>query len=106
QCKAAFDRYVAHSTPSNLAIWRYNNKVRGMPRGRQLRVETLQPAVVHWSLDEWRSSQDTKTRDTDLGLHVVDLPTQNLASGADVIFTFYWPETNRWEGADFNVCVE
>ena len=61
-------------------IWRFNNKVRTMPPGRTLRVETLAPAVVHWSVDGWRTVHDTATRDTTLGVHVVDLPTMRPAT--------------------------
>jgi hypothetical protein len=36
----------------------------------------------------------------------VDLPTDKLAAGARVVFTFYWTEDKRWEGTNFEVCVE
>ena len=35
-------------------------------------------AVVHWSVDGWRTVHDMPTRDTTLGVHVVDLETQGL----------------------------
>jgi glucoamylase len=66
----------------------------------------LTPALVHWSIDGWKTSQDTNTRDTGLGVHVLDLPTASLASGNTILFTFYWPQENRWEGEDFSVVVE
>jgi hypothetical protein len=37
---------------------------------------------------------------------VADLPTTRLRRGDRVGLTFYWPEVDRWEGADFVVCVE
>jgi hypothetical protein len=36
----------------------------------------------------------------------VDLPTTELPLGARVCFTFYWTETNKWEGAHFEVTIE
>ena len=87
-------------------IWRFNNKVRAMPPARILRVETLAPAVVHWSVDGWRTVHDTPTRDTTLGVHVADLQTLELRIGGRVDFTFNWPEADRWEGVDFVVWVE
>ena len=45
-------------------IWRFNNKVRAMPPGRSLRIETRAAAIVHWSVDGWRTVQDVPTRDT------------------------------------------
>ena len=52
-----------------------------MPPGRTLRVETLAPALVHWSVDGWRTVHDIPTRDTTLGVHVADLETQGLRIG-------------------------
>jgi glucoamylase len=77
-----------------------------MPANRTLRVETLAPAVVHWSVDGWRAVQDTATWDTTLGVHVCDLETGDLRRGDRVHLTFYWPEAERWEGIDFRVSIE
>jgi glucoamylase len=74
--------------------------------GQTLRVETLAGAVAHWSVDRWLSVHDAATRDTTLGIHVVDLDTSKLLAGARVDFTFYWPEAQRWEGVDFVVRIE
>jgi glucoamylase len=87
-------------------VWRFNEKVRVMPENRTLRLETLAPAVVHWSIDEWRTVHDTATRDTTLGVHVADLETRDLRHGDRVHLTLYWPEGNRWEGTDYFICVE
>jgi glucoamylase len=100
------ERYLVQQTTSDRIVWRCNNKVRAMPADRTLRVETLAPAVVHWSVDEWRTVHDTSTRDTTLGVHVCDLGTGDLRDGDRIHFTFYWPEVDRWEGVDFLVCIE
>jgi hypothetical protein len=99
-------RYLVEKVTSRHVIWRFNNKVRAMPPGRTLRIETLAPAVVHWSADGWRTVHDDETRDTTLGVQVADLETLGLHTGDRVDFTLYWPEAKRWEGADFVVCVE
>jgi glucoamylase len=77
-----------------------------MPAGRTLRVETLSPAVVHWSADDWRTVHDTATRDTTLGVHIADLETRHLSCGDRVCLTLYWPDAGRWEQVDFLVRVE
>jgi glucoamylase len=88
-------------------VWRFNNKVRAMPPGRTLRVETRAPSIVHWSVDGWRTVHDTATRDTTLGIHVADLQTHDLSIGDRVDLTFYWPEADRWEGTNFGVvCLD
>ena len=100
------ERYLVQQITSDRIVWRFNNKVRAMPVNRTLRVETLAPAVVHWSVDGWRTVRDTATRDTTLGVHTVDLGTRHLRAGDHVDLTFFWPDATRWEGVDFLVCIE
>jgi glucoamylase len=100
------ERYLVRQTASDRITWRFNNKVRTMPMNRTLRVETLAPAVVHWSVDDWQTVHDTPTRDTTLGVYVTDLETRHLSAGDRVSLTFYWPEVDRWEQVDFLVCIE
>ena len=64
----------------------------GPPVGKVLRLEVFAPALVHWSTDGWQTTHDTPTRDTGLGIHFADLPTERLPPGSEVVFTFYWPE--------------
>ncbi|MCS6805344.1 MAG: glucan 1,4-alpha-glucosidase [Acidobacteriota bacterium] len=99
-------RYQVEKTSSPYAIWRFNNKCRTIPTGRILRLEALAPAMIHWSTDGWKTPQDAATRDTGLGVHVADLPTERLPRGSAVYFTFYWPEADRWEGVDFTVVID
>jgi glucoamylase len=94
-------RYQVRKVVSPFAIWRFNHKCRGFALGKRLRIEVLAPAVVHWSADDWRSAHDEATVDSQLGIHFVDLPTEGVAAGARVRFTFYWPAAKRWEGVDF-----
>jgi glucoamylase len=98
-------RYQRDRITSPFAFWRFNHKCRIIPTGKMLRLEVLSPALTHWSTDDWRSAQDIKTQDTGLGVHIVDLPTDKLPDGAIIRFTFYWPESDRWEGSDFAVQV-
>jgi glucoamylase len=101
-----FQRYVVEKQKSTYFGWRFNNKCRSMPAGKKLRLELIAPALVHWSLDGWRTTQDTSTRDAGLGVHLADLPADQLASGGELVFTFYWTRENRWEGVDYAVMVE
>ena len=99
-------RYLVEKPTRQVFGWRFNNKCRSLPRQKQLRIVLLTPGLVHWSLDGWKTSADTNTRDTGLGIHVVDLPTTTLPAGSRITFTFYWPQENRWEGTDYSVEVE
>ncbi|MEO8410951.1 MAG: glycoside hydrolase family 15 protein, partial [Propionivibrio sp.] len=98
-------RYLKEKIVSSRMIWRFNHKLRSLPPGKILRVETLAPAVIHWSADDWKTCRDVKTDDTGFGIHLVDLATEELAEGKQIKLTFYWPDAKRWEGVDFVVHV-
>jgi glucoamylase len=99
-------RYQVEKPSRQIFGWRFNNKCRSLPRHKTLRLVLLSPARVHWSIDNWKTSQDTNTRDTGLGIYTLDLPTASLPSGNHILFTFYWPEESRWEGETYEVVVE
>lgn len=99
-------RYLIDKPERKIFGWRFNNKARSVPRNKTLRIVLLTPGVVHWSIDDWKTVQDTKTRDNGLGTHILDLPTASLPNAGKVVFTFYWPEEKRWEGTDYSVVVE
>jgi len=98
-------RYQVQGTGSPYAIWRFNHKCRAIPPGKTLRLEVLAPAVVRWSVDDWRTANATETRDTGLGVHVADLRIGELPDGTTLHFTFYWPEAGHWEGVDFDAQI-
>jgi len=98
-------RYLTEKTISPRMVWRFNHKIRSMPAGKLLRIETMAPAVIHWSADNWNTIQDVTARDVGLGIHIADLSTRALPEGKQVRFTFYWPDAGHWEGADFIVRV-
>jgi glucoamylase len=99
-------RYLVDRTTSDRVSWRFNNKIRTMSAHASLRIETRAAARVHWSIDGWQTVHDGATRDTTLGVHVADLAIADLSPGVRVDFTFYWQESDRWEGTDFVIDAE
>jgi glucoamylase len=98
-------RYLQEKTVSPRLIWRFNHKIRSMPAGKLLRIETFSAAIVHWSGDDWKTVSDITTTDVGLGIFVADLPTRDIVEGSQVRFTLYWPDAHHWQGADFVVSV-
>lgn len=96
-------RYLQDKTTSSLKPWRFNHKIRSIPVGKDLRIETLAPATIHWTSDNWQTAHDNVATDTGLGVHFVDLDTGRLTAGASIEFTFYWHHADTWEGQNFNV---
>ena len=99
-------RYQVEGKKSEYFGWRFNNKTRSMPPGKKLRLMLLAPALVHWSVDGWRTEQDISTRDTGLGVYCADLPAEGLHPGREIVFTFLWLHGQRWEGVNYSVVVE
>ena len=98
-------RYLRDKAISQFTIWRFSHKCSVLPEGKTLRLETMSPAVIHWSSDNWKSKNEFETRDTGAGIFVSDLPTAALDADSQIQFTFFWPETNHWEGQNFTVKV-
>ena len=61
---------------------------------------------MRWSFDDWQTSQDSDSAESGWNLQHLDLPTQTLAVGRRIVFTFYWKNSGQWEGRDFTVTVE
>ena len=98
-------RYIQAGTVSRRTIWRFNNKCLTLPAGNSLRIQLLAMASVHWSPDNWQTVTDTPTRDTGLGVHVLDLPADRLPAGTTLVFTFHWTDSDTWEGTDYSVQI-
>jgi glucoamylase len=98
-------RYLIEKTVSPRLAWRFNHKIRSLPVGMDLRIETLTPADIRFSVDGWQTIQNVSTRDVGLGIHIADLASHPLPAGSTVRFTFRWQQAERWEGTDFCVRV-
>jgi glucoamylase len=101
-----YKRYVIDKHGRQHWGWRLNNKTRVVPRGQTLRINLLSPALVHWSVDGWKTAHDSETHDTGVGIHILNLPTASMPMGSQIVFTFFWPDENRWEGKDYTVTVK
>ena len=95
-------RYQVEGRKSTYFGWSFNNKCATIPRGKKLRLATLAPARVRWSLDGWKTWQDTNTRDTGLDLQVADLPSDLLLPGREVSFTFFLAAGRQVGGSEFS----
>jgi glucoamylase len=96
-------RYVVDRVRSRMAIWRHDRRTSRVRRGDTLRIEAPAPIAVRWSDDDWATAHETTSRDTRLGRHIVDLPTD---SANTIVFTLRWVTENRWEQIDYRVGVQ
>ena len=100
------ERYLAKSgTRKRLEVWKPNRQVRFMRVGEVLRVQGAAPFTLHWSSDNWKSVQDTKSARNALEIDYADLTNFATSPGMCIRFTFGWTEGARWEGKDYEVTV-
>jgi len=100
------ERYLTRKTSAQYFNWRFNNKPRTLPCGKKLRLLLMEPALVHWSFDGWQNTEDSSSKESGWNLQHVDLPTETLPVGRQIIFTFFWRNSGRWEDRDYQVTVE
>jgi glucoamylase len=86
-------------------VWKPNRHVRFMRAGSILRVHGAAPFTLHWSSDNWKTVQDSRSSRSTLQIDYVDLLTVVTSPGTCIRFTFLWVDHNRWEGQNYSVTV-
>lgn len=99
------DRYLDRRGRKDLEIWKPLRQVRQVHVGQTLRIQAPRPFQLRWSDNDWRSAEDTLSGSTTLGIHFVDLPI-DATRRAPIRFTFFWRDSNEWEGRDYEVAVQ
>jgi glucoamylase len=103
----AYERYVAKPVTSHYEMWTLRHQIRGMPRGKVLRIILAHEATVTWSADRWATVNKTATlRNGAIRLFYADFPTEGLRPGAVLEFTFFWNKSLQWEGRNFAVTIQ
>jgi len=102
---AVAERYLALRRPSPLEVWTFRRRARSVRAGTVLRILAGAPFRLHWTADDWSVARDTDSTLTELGISFAEIPVGRHQS-PPLRFTFFWPETKRWEGRDFAVDVQ
>ncbi|MEO6976652.1 MAG: glycoside hydrolase family 15 protein [Gallionella sp.] len=100
---ATWNRYQGKRPVISHHIWGPIFRPRRIRAGNKFSIALRAPARVHWGINGWQQVSDIDTRDTGLGVYIVDLPIDGLVAGETVQFTFCWLEQKTWEGQDYEV---
>lgn len=100
-----FDRYVKNAPPPAPIVWRMDSENLRIKTGRALRLEFLEPALVHCSSGNLPLKADNTAEATGLGTYTCDLPTHIMMEGSVVVFTVYWTSKGSWSGKNFEVTL-
>jgi glucoamylase len=102
----AYQRYVVHPSSSRHEIWSARHPIRFMPHGKILRIITAANATIIWTADGWLHANKTATeRNATLNVPFADFETQGHPSNSSIEFTFFWTESQSWEGRNYVVAV-
>jgi glucoamylase len=88
-----------------IEIWKPNRHARTAKEGYTLRIQVPSMFRLHWTRDEWATTLDTASFATTFGIAFVDILIP-ASQEEPIRFTFFWPESNSWEGRDYTVRVE
>jgi len=91
--------------PAIINVWRFNHKVSSTKVGESIRIEVNARARIHWTCDDWITVYDDPMTDCTLGLWYKDIPQSMIEEPGTIVFTFYWPEADKWEGTNFTILV-
>ena len=91
----------------NIQFWSFNSPAKTVKPGQRLRITAFAAFRLHWSADNWQTISNSDSARTTLGIYFVDL---TVADGpkdnpAPVRFTFFWKESSKWEGRDFEIAA-
>jgi glucoamylase len=101
------ERYLGDRKNRKLVeVWKPDRHVRFMRKGSILRIHGTEPFRLRWSSDGWKSQADTESSANALEIDSVDLPvTASSSNDVCIRFTFFWRDSNRREGQDYDVTV-
>ncbi len=103
---ATWRRYQGLRPVISHTVWGPCYRPGAVRQGGKLTIALRASAIVHWGVKGWRDVCDEQTRDTGLGVWVVELPIAALNAGDTLQFTFYWQDDACWEGQDYEVSVK
>jgi glucoamylase len=102
---ALWKRYGGLRPKDEQAIWCPHAPIGRIASGVDLVIALPHPARIHWGVDGWQNVADACTRDTSLGLYVLDIHAASIGRSRAIDFTFQWLDSEMWVGEDFRIVV-
>lgn len=99
------ERYIKQKTTSACQVWRFENQCKRISANKTLRIEVIAEAIAHWTDDGWKTTNQTSTKNTGIGIFLADIKIKNNTP-SQIEFTFFWTKSNTWENKNFIVQVD
>jgi glucoamylase len=97
-------RYTEGPQQAPPFVWSHRHPIARLVAGRRLRIQLPRPGAVHYTFDDWETHGEVDAIDTTLGVWVAEIPSNKLASGAELSWTAHY--VTGWEGKNYTVTVE
>ena len=92
-----FDRYVKNSPPVAPVVWRMTSEAFKIADRSKISVSnSWNPRSFAGHQINGHLRKTAMLCDSGLGTYICDLPTENLVNGSFVVFTFHWPQQDKW----------
>jgi len=89
---------------SSIECWRFDWQIESIAADKTLRIIWDKAFMLHWSCDEWETSNDSESTNVLPNLFYMDLSAP--FKGNKLVFTFFFPDLERWAGEDFIVNIK
>ena len=89
---------------SQIEVFQTGRPITRVPAGHSLRILDPNPFSIHWSMDNWATTQTTVSRAVGYPGCYADIPTTPKQTGT-IVFTLYWPSEDRWLGKNYSVAI-
>lgn len=102
---AVANRYLhrGRQAKHRVEIWKANRHSKRIKRGYILRIQSIEPIMVRWSITDWNIVEQGEAIHVEgLDLYYLDIPTQ-ISQLSPIRFAIYRPEQNRWDDQDYEV---
>lgn len=99
------ERYIKNKCAASFEVWRFTHQRTTISANKNLRIEVLASAEIHWTDDNWKTTNKTSTKNTCINIYIADIPARNKKN-IKIEFTFFWTEAKHWENKNFMVIVK
>ncbi len=89
---AVWERYQGKRPRVVWRHWCQQAPIEHIAADQRLRICLHAPAVVQWSLDDWRTHRELRTHDSGLGLHIAAPDLPKIPAGTQIDFGFCYDD--------------
>ena len=103
---AVVERYSHKRTaPPEIQFWSFAYPADSINPGQTLCILTKADFQLTYSFDGWTEVQQIDAKDTSVGIYLTEISIPEHQE-EPLTFTFYWRQSNKWEGRNFWVKLD